>query len=138
MSYRRISCVFLGLVFVAVSGSSSAKAGGPAFGYGGYYPFYAQYGREYIPYFALHPPVYYSYPVPRTYGYSPFAYPFGSLTPEFEQRDAPRLKPKAKPKVTYNPHFRQGSPVGHSTQTNPPVIYNPYVIDARIARDDRP
>ena len=35
-----------------------------------------------LPYFALHPPVYYSEPVPRTYGYSPFAYPPGVMTPE--------------------------------------------------------
>jgi hypothetical protein len=35
-----------------------------------------------VPYYALHPPVYYSYPVPRTYGYSPFAYPGYIMTPE--------------------------------------------------------
>jgi hypothetical protein len=35
-----------------------------------------------VPYFAAHPPVYYSTPVPRTYGYSPFAYPPGVRTPE--------------------------------------------------------
>src|SRR6476619_3931753 len=35
-----------------------------------------------LPYFALHPPVYYSYPVPRTYGYSPFAYPPDVMTPD--------------------------------------------------------
>ena len=35
-----------------------------------------------LPYFALHPPVYYSCPVPRTYGYSPFAYPPGVMTPD--------------------------------------------------------
>ena len=37
-----------------------------------------------VPYFAAHPPVYYSYPVPRTYGYSPFAYPPYVMTPEVE------------------------------------------------------
>src|SRR5436305_2234169 len=35
-----------------------------------------------LPYFALHPPVYYSYPVPRTYGYSPFAYGPEVMTPD--------------------------------------------------------
>lgn len=34
------------------------------------------------PYFALHPPVYYSQPVARSYGYSPFAYPGSVQTPE--------------------------------------------------------
>lgn len=33
------------------------------------------YTREHIPYFALHPPVYYTMPVGRPYGYCPFAYP---------------------------------------------------------------
>ncbi len=40
------------------------------------------YTPYHVPYFALHPPVYYSYPVPRPYGYSPFAYPPGTMTPE--------------------------------------------------------
>jgi len=57
-----------------------------AYGYGayGYFPSYV-YVRDYIPYFALHPPVYYSMPVPRTYGYSPFAYPPGTRTPEIAE-----------------------------------------------------
>ncbi len=37
---------------------------------------------DYVPYFSMHPPVYYSRPVPRTYGYSPFAYPPGTMTPD--------------------------------------------------------
>jgi hypothetical protein len=32
------------------------------------------YVQERSPYFALHPPVYYSYPVARTYGYLPYPY----------------------------------------------------------------
>jgi hypothetical protein len=42
------------------------------------------YATESAPYFALHPPVYYSLPVPRTYGYGPFPYPPGVLTPGSE------------------------------------------------------
>ena len=42
-----------------------------------------------VPYFAAHPPVYYSYPVPRTYGYSPFAYPPYVMTPEVGGESAP-------------------------------------------------
>ena len=45
---------------------------------------YGSYGRGLPPYFSLFPPVYYSYPVPRTYGYSPFAYPAGTPTPEIQ------------------------------------------------------
>jgi hypothetical protein len=35
-----------------------------------------------VPYYSAFPPVYYSVPVPRSYGYSPFAYPPGTMTPE--------------------------------------------------------
>ena len=37
-----------------------------------------------VPYYSAFPPVYYSVPVARTYGYSPFAYPPGTMTPEIE------------------------------------------------------
>lgn len=50
----------------------------------GYHPWFGFniYGTESIPYFAKHPPVYYSFPVRRAYGFSPFAYPPGYPTPE--------------------------------------------------------
>ena len=41
--------------------------------WGHYWPRF--YSREHIPFFAQHPPVYYSYPVRRTYGLSPYAWP---------------------------------------------------------------
>ena len=69
---------------LASIGVTQADAGGRCqyfSGYGAYLPPNV-YVREHIPYFALHPPVYYSYPVARTYGYSPFAYPPGTMTPE--------------------------------------------------------
>lgn len=50
------------------------------------------------PYFALHPPVYYSQPVPRPYGHSPFAYPGTHETP------APA--PVKKAAMITNPHVR--------------------------------
>lgn len=43
------------------------------------------------PYFALHPPVYYSQPVPRTYGYSPFAYPGSMMTPNVMEPAAAKV-----------------------------------------------
>ena len=53
------------------------------------------YCREHVPYFALHPPVYYSLPVGRPYGWSPFAYPGWVETP--------RVAPP-RPMVIQNPH----------------------------------
>ena len=79
------------------------------------------------PYFALHPPVYYSYPVPRPYGYSPFAYSGNVRTPEI-------MGELIEPAIIRNPYvpnsqspetdhqgrltsFRQGQPL---------VVLNPY------------
>ena len=56
----------------------------PCWGYG-YGGAYSTYCTESVPYYSLNPPVYYSYRVARTYGYSPFAYPPGVLTPGSEQ-----------------------------------------------------
>ncbi|HET6879726.1 MAG TPA: hypothetical protein VFI31_06215 [Pirellulales bacterium] len=72
------------------------------------------------PYYALFPPVYYSYPVPRPYGYSPFAYPPGFMTPEFEQ---------IQPKEVMNPYVPR-KPVGQPkerTASVPQVYHNPFI-----------
>ena len=79
------------------------------------------------PYFSLHPPVYYSRPVARTYGYSPYAYPPQTKTPE------PAV-PAPTPKVIQN-HFVP--PLKDATKETPkdriavtPVrIINPFVTD---------
>ncbi len=135
----RWAVVLLALVLVLGAGAGMAGAAQPTAGCGCggmpfYYPFYAQYGRESIPYFALHPPVYYSYPVPRSYGYSPFAYPFGSPTPEIEW-EAPKIEKKPEPKMMTNPHVKEVSHTERVPETGPKVIYNPYaaplVADAR-------
>ena len=80
---KRLGLV-IGLATLTIASNGSAQAydglGGhagyqfPWFGYGNNGP--AAYSLGNIPappYFALHPPVYYSHPVSRTYGRSPFA-----------------------------------------------------------------
>ncbi len=79
------------------------------------------YAAEAIPYFSLFPPVYYSYRVPRTFGYSPFAYPPGVLTPGSEP---PRMavvgqNASAMPEGGELPAAQQGRP--------PLRIGNPFV-----------
>jgi hypothetical protein len=54
--------------------------------------------QDRMPHFALFPPTYYSYPVPRPYGYSPFAYPGFVPTPHV---DAVEPLTQANPYVTY-------------------------------------
>ena len=86
-----------------------------------------------LPYFALHPPVYYSEPVPRTYGYSPFAYPPGVMTPE--------LMGEAQPVTINNPYVPATAPAlpetkpsdrsaSTGTAPEPLVILNPFVTPA--------
>ena len=125
----------LAAVVVALAVSSKAQAqmcggGGYGCGYG------CDLGLLYnsldynVPYFAAHPPVYYSYPVPRTYGYSPFAYPPGVMTPDVVNDSAPI-------EITnpYVPSSQQDKSKDHPNQTaasvrrqpEPLVIDNPYV-----------
>ncbi|HZZ72373.1 MAG TPA: hypothetical protein VFE24_08970 [Pirellulales bacterium] len=118
-----VAFALCGLGQTATAQSPCPSGGGycgplPYLGYGGY----SLYDSEHVPYFALHPPVYYSFPVPRTYGYSPFAYPPGTMTPEI----AP-----VTPTEIINPYVPQtpkkGQPVGSKTATaKPKMIYNPY------------
>ncbi len=98
----------------------------PGQGYGCYYILVDPrlYPRERLPHFALYPPVYYSLPVPRPYGHSPFAYPPGYLTP----KPAPV---SVQPVTILNP-FVPGKPGGVSVPANRAAerrvrIQNPFV-----------
>lgn len=90
-----LTVLLLGLVLACPSQSAQAQIGpgyvGQLFGYG-----YSANNLDYIPYFAAHPPVYYSRPVPRTYGYSPYAYPAGTMTPDVRW---------VAPEVVLNPFY---------------------------------
>jgi hypothetical protein len=99
-----------------------ARVGGP---FGGWYEMpYAMDRIPTPPYFAIHPPVYYSYPVPRTYGYSPYAYPGTVMTPDL-------AKPPV-PAEIINPHVKPSSREAAEkakdrvTQTRSQTIINPY------------
>ena len=120
------------LVLVSlVAQPAAAQTGWGQWGaWGGYYGGlnYNVYTQDPAPYFALHPPVYYSRPVPRPYGYSPFAYPPYIMTPE------PKLE---EPVTMLNPHAPRSTPASRSASTNdrttrvqPLRIKNPYVIAA--------
>lgn len=75
-----------------------------------------------IPYYALHPPVYYSYPVARTYGDSPFAYPPGSSASQ-------AYSTPAQPQTIKNEYIEESSSIDNQQyQTHTPLrISNPFV-----------
>ncbi len=113
---------------LAVTHNAHARHG---LGYGGY----GAYGigelyhvlSQNVPHYAAFPPVYYSAPIPRTYGHSPFAYPPGTRTPEIVA---------AAPLEITNPHIRASvtAPAEDNDKTTqlenrqiPLTILNPYV-----------
>lgn len=125
------ACAALFLSFDA----PQAKAGdGYGYGYGAGFPLY---GRDHIPYYALHPPVYYSYPVPRPYGFSPFAYPGTTMTPEVDFAAT-----AIAPKTIENPYIKTNQvprkpAESHTTAITPMRISNPFVAGAQLASDRR-
>jgi hypothetical protein len=80
------------------------------------------YSSENVPYYALHPPVYYSYPVARTYGDSPFPYP-----PGLSALQAYSSYPQ--PQMIKNEYVEEAtSPMDQQYQTHVPLrISNPFV-----------
>lgn len=105
---RLLLCVTL--LLSALAGESNAQWWGGGYGLSNYYNRGIYVDQDRIPYFALHPPVYYSYPVPRPYGYSPFAYPGIVPTPHYETRDSG---------VLVNPYVNGNSESGAEPKTAP-------------------
>lgn len=104
-----------------------------------------------IPHFAAFPPVYYSHVVPRPYGYSPYAYVPGVVTPGFELCQ-PRYKCGAasggastfavsgdlSPLVQFSgPQATEPSVQSTCTSPGPISIPNPY-FSGGTAENERP
>ncbi len=87
----------------ALCGADQASAHGWSNGYGmsGHHQSLDYPLERRVPYFAAHPPVYYSTPVPRTYGYSPFAYGPSVRTPDVVEG--------CSPVTIVNPYVRSSS-----------------------------
>ena len=126
-----LSTGFALLLAVALLGyepeAAQAQPGPYPQAYGGFtwadgYGWYWLYGQQRLPYYSLYPPVYYSYPVPRPYGYSPFAYPPGVATPELKLRPV-RPKKVSNPFVTPQPQTPQPPRTAGAKR-----IRNPFVV----------
>lgn len=128
-------------LLAACAGATPARAfNGYGYGYDGLGLGYLYNSLQYnVPYFAAFPPVYYSYPVPRTYGYSPFAYPPGVMTPEVIETVEPAVienpyVPSSAPQPQAKPAKERDSTVAAPTASEPLVIVNPYVTEPVAAR----
>jgi hypothetical protein len=72
--------ILAGLVVAASATIATSHAEAQYFGYN-FAPAYNVYSFGRLPHYAQFPPVYYSHPVARPYGYSPYAYPGWVQTP---------------------------------------------------------
>jgi hypothetical protein len=93
-----------------------------------------------VPYYAAFPPVYYSYPVPRTYGYSPFAYPPGVMTPDvmIDPQPLEIINPHVPSTKSDKPAAKADTTAAASRQPEPLVIINPYVASGKaLARAEQ-
>lgn len=98
------------------------------FGDGGFSNLYNQGFIPVPPYFSLHPPVYYSVPVPRTYGYSPFAYPGSVPTPDVQLGPEEIVNPYVEPDQDEAPEAKDASAkTATYIKSAPLVVRNPFV-----------
>jgi hypothetical protein len=122
MKTKLIFCCFLCLICcnAALAGYYDFCNPWSNYGYGGYYQ--PGYSQDYAPYFALHPPVYYSYRIARTYGDSPFPYP-----PGFTALQA--YSSSDQPQIIKNQHDEDANPSNDQQyQSRMPLrIRNPFV-----------
>jgi hypothetical protein len=133
---KRIAVALLAVV--ALVGSVDRASAQAPYCASGYNPWmgggYNLYIGETLPYYAMFPPVYYSQPVARTYGYSPYAYPPGTMTPEVVVEQPmtitnPHAAPKAAPQSNGKPAEKVKAVSLESGMEMPDrvqVIVNPY------------
>src|SRR5262245_57997520 len=145
-SHLLIVLVLMAALFVALPApsvqaqcSNCGGWGGGGWGWGAWDTGYLYNSLAYnVPYFAAFPPVYYSYPVPRTYGYSPFAYPPGVMTPDVVMDAASAPVEIVNPYVPSTQHDKAEAPSDQtasvSREPQPLVILNPYVTQRAVAQ----
>jgi hypothetical protein len=122
MKTKIIFCCLFCLLSCKLSTAGDYDFFGPWAGYGcdGYYRT-TTYSQESIPYFALHPPVYYSKPIPRIYGESPFPYPPGMTAYQAYTPPQPQI-------IKNEPIDEANPPTDQQYQTRQPLrITNPFV-----------
>jgi hypothetical protein len=139
-----ICATVIGALSIASQSANAQYGGGFGGGCGdwGYgYGYLYNILRYEVPHFAAFPPVYYSAPVPRTYGYSPFAYPPNVMTPEIVGEIEPMeiINPHVESsEVTPTKKTKSDRTAATSARIEPLVVINPFVApNQAVAQVDR-
>jgi hypothetical protein len=128
-----LCCAAIALATRPVAAQSPYCYGG-GYGYGWGYD--VPYERDHIPFYAVHPPVYYSYPVARAYGWTPFAYSPDAVILPLEEGGAkqiinPFVPPSNVPVPTPpTPNIKAKPSAERTTDDSASTIHvvvNPYV-----------
>jgi hypothetical protein len=122
---------------------SGCWGGGWGYGYGAWSAYDYPYGGDHIPFYALHPPVYYSRIVPRAMGWTPFAYSPDAIVLPLDdggpkQIINPFVPPSNEPIPTPAPGVK-AKPSADKTAADSDsirVILNPYVGTTLASRVD--
>jgi hypothetical protein len=140
MKTHRLIMAMLAVVCLFAAAPAVQAQGCDGYGWGGGYGWLYNSLEYNVPYFAAHPPVYYSYPVPRTYGFSPFAYPPNVMTPEVADAAQPLeiinpYVPSTQQKAAEKPADQTAAA---KSQPEPLVVLNPFVTgDKAVAQVER-
>lgn len=139
MNLRRFLLAAAMVVSLGASADRASAQCGAGIGFGGWGGYWGV-GDLYrvladnVPYYAAFPPVYYSHPVARTYGYSPFAYPPGVMTPEVECAPLAIENPYFQGSVEVSAEDAEKAPVNRTTEVAKPagplMVVNPYVVES--------
>ena len=132
LSALAAAAIFSVFSFAGVEAQGQSPFIGNGYGYksncleGNYYGLYALDKLFVPPYFAMHPPVYYSAPVARPYGYTPYALPPGMLPAE--------MLAGPQPEEIINPYVEEeeveattSTTQGKVAEALPQWIMNPFV-----------
>ncbi|MFT5523021.1 MAG: hypothetical protein ACI9G1_003564 [Pirellulaceae bacterium] len=129
MKPTRMLLLALAIVAAFAMATNTASAQYRGYGSGSGYGYGQRYGGSHsgyrVPYFSVHPPVYYGERVRLTYGDSPFVNQLSRRRGivSASQRTA---HDSVQPQMIYNRHMNSQKPAIPSTSRVPQIIYNPF------------
>ena len=146
MNVKLAIWVLLGVVVICGFPLTASAGGGSPFSFGvvatGAYVPPSVFVQENLPYYALYPPVYYSYPTRVSYGFTPFAWgPYGYSPGAYCRNVSAAKAPPRAPVVIRNTHVRANKavePAVSQSVVKPLRVVNPFVSPAKYTRTTTP